>query len=184
MKIGKAISGLWNTNKNYYKTLVENRKLNVQTDCDYTELYNIVHKEAQPCFVLSTGRCGTALLTKVFEEHSGIEVHHTPTPELVYYSKYAFENQDSLSSEIKHLVDAARYDQIRSSFLLKKTFVETNNRITFFAQQLAELYPKAKFIHLIRNPIDFIKSGLARNWYSGKNPHDEGHIILNKDKEK
>ena len=72
---------------------------------DYTELYDIVHKESEPCFVLSTGRCGTALLTKIFEQHSDIDVHHTPTPELVYYSKLAHENQKSMSNEIKYLVD-------------------------------------------------------------------------------
>ena len=181
MKIGKAISGLWNANKNYFKSAVESRKINVQTEYDYTELYDIVHKESEPCFVLSTGRCGTALLTKILEGHSAIDVHHMPIPELVYFSKFAYENHKRLSKEIKYLIDAARYDQIRNSFLLKKTFIETNNRITFFASQLAELYPKAKFIHLIRNPINFIKSGVARNWYTGKNPHDEGHIILNHD---
>jgi len=184
MKIGKAISGLWNANKNYFKNAVESRKINVQTAYDYTELYDIVHKESEPCFVLSTGRCGTALLTKIFEENPDIYVYHLPTPELVYYSKFAYENYKYLSNEIKYIVDVARYDQIRNSFLLKKNFIETNNRITFFAYQLNELYPKAKFIHLIRNPFSFIKSGLARNWYTGKNLHDEGHITLNNDLEK
>jgi len=181
MKIGKTISGLLDANIKYIKGVIESRKINVRTDYDYTKLYDIVHKESQPCFVLSTGRCGTALLTKIFELHSNIDVHHTPIPELVYYSKFAYESQETLSAKIKILVDAARYDQIRNAFLLDKTYIETNNRITFFAYQLKELYPKAKFIHLIRNPINFIKSGMARNWYTGINPHDEGHIVLNKD---
>jgi len=179
MKIGRAISGLWKANTDHFKKEISKRKINVQTKYDYSELYNIVHNESQPCFVLSTGRCGTALLTKIFEEHSEIDVHHTPKPELVYYSKFAYENSKSHSNEIKHLVDAARYEQIKNAFLLEKTFVETNNRVTFFASQLADLYSNAKFIHLIRNPINFIKSGIARDWYTGKNPHDEGHIILN-----
>lgn len=184
MKISQALSGLWNANKNYFKSLVESRKINVQTAYDYNKLYEIVHRESQPCFVLSTGRCGTALLTKILQESSQIDVHHTPTPELVYYSKFAYENYKQLCSELKYIVDAARYEQIRNAFLLEKTFVETNNRITYFAYQLKELYPRAKFIHLIRHPVHFIKSGMARDWYTGKNPHDEGHIILNSDLEK
>ncbi len=74
MKIGRAISGLWKANIDHFKKEISNRKINVQTKYDYSELYNIVHNESRPCFVLSTGRCGTALLTKIFEEHS----HQTP----------------------------------------------------------------------------------------------------------
>jgi len=179
MKIKQFVKGLFYSNIQYISNEFEKRKVNTQKNHDYRHLYKIVHEKANPCFVLSTGRCGTALLTKIFKQHQGINVFHTPIPELVYYSKYAYENNEKLFKEIKYIVDAARYDQIKKSFLLNKIFIETNNRITFFANQLAELYPNAKFIHLIRNPINFIKSGIARNWYSGKNPHDEGHIILN-----
>ena len=120
MKIGKAISGLWNANIDYLKKEIESKKINVQTDYDFAKLYDIIHKESQPCFVLSTGRCGTALLTKILEQHSNIDVHHAPIPELVYYSKFAYENRNILSNEIKSLVDAARYEQVRNSFLLHK----------------------------------------------------------------
>ncbi len=176
MKIDQFIKGLFYSNIHYIKNEFEKRKVNTQQEYDYKHLHKIVHEKAKPCFVLSTGRCGTALLTKIFEQQSNVDVHHAPTPELVYYSKFAYENFKTLSNELKYIIDAARYDQIRNSFLLNKIFVETNNRITFFAYQLEKIYPKAKFIHLIRNPINFIKSGIARNWYTGKNPHDEGHI--------
>ena len=181
MKIKRFIEGMIKSNIQYIKNEFEKKQVDTQKKYDYKQLYKIVHENADPCFVLSTGRCGTALLTKIFEKHSNVDVHHEPIPELVYYSKFAYENHKNLSNEIKYLVDAARYDQIRNAFLLKKTFIETNNRITFFAYQLKELYPKANFIHLIRNPISFIKSGMARNWYTGKNPHDEGHIVMNTD---
>lgn len=178
MKIIKFFKGFIDSNIQYIKGEFEKRKINLQRDFDYRNLYEIVHKNAVPIFVLSTGRCGTALLTEIFHCYKNIDVHHEPIPELIYYSKFAYENYKTKSKEIKFVVDAARYDQIRNSFLLNKTFIETNNRITFFAYQLSELYPHANFIHLIRNPISFIKSGLARNWYTGKNSHDEGHIIL------
>ena len=123
MKIGNAISGLLKANINYFKSLIESKKINVQTKYDYTELYKIIHNESQPCFILSTGRCGTALLTKIFEQHSDIDVHHEPVPELVYYSRFAYENRKNLSNEMKYLVDAARYEQVRNAFLLNKTFI-------------------------------------------------------------
>jgi hypothetical protein len=74
------------------------------------------------------------------------------------------------------MIDAARYEYVRNAFIRNELFVETNPRITFFAHQLAALFPKAKFIHLIRHPVDFIASGMARNWYIEGRIRDEGKI--------
>lgn len=179
MNIQRIIREFVKTNIDFAKKEFEQKKINVEPGYDFRELYDRVHRDAAPCFVLSTGRCGTELLTKLFELNTGIKTYHQPIPELVYYSNYAYKNYSRKHGELKTAVDTARYELIRDSFILKKKYIETNNRITFFAYQLAELYPKARFIHLIRNPESFIKSGLRRNWYTGRNPHDEGRIELN-----
>lgn len=179
MNLQRIFRNFVQTNINFVKKEFEQKKINVDPGYDFRELYDIVHREAEPCFVLSTGRCGTELLTKLFQTNRKLRAYHTPSPELVYYSKYAYENWSTKYNELQTAVDTARYELIRNSFILNKKYVETNNRITFFAYQLAQLYPKAKFIHLIRNPISFVKSGLKRDWYTGKNPHDEGRIELN-----
>lgn len=181
MNIRKNIDLLFTANKRAINQIIRNRKLHVSASINYNNIYDEVHENAAPCFVLSTGRCGTHLLTKLLSKHKNIEVLHEPNPQLIYYSKYAFENYIDKSEELKRIVDAARYEYIRDCHILNLQYVETNNRITFFAYQLAELFPKAKFIHLVRNPIPFIKSGLNRNWYSGKNNHDEGRISLDSD---
>lgn len=179
MNIQRIIREFVKTNIDFAKKEFEQKKINVEPGYDFRELYDRVHRDAAPCFVLSTGRCGTELLTKLFELNTGIKTYHQPIPELVYYSNYAYKNYSRKHEELKTAVDTARYELIRDSFILEKKFIETNNRITFFAFQLAELYPNAQFIHLIRNPESFIKSGLGRDWYTGKNPHDEGRIELN-----
>jgi len=179
MNYKKNIDRLFTANKNAVKNIVRSRKIHTLKSVDYFNLFKEVHENASPCFVLSTGRCGTHLLTKLLSEHKKVDVYHAPSPELVYYSKYAFENADNKGEEIKRIIDAARYEYIRDSYLLEQQFVETNNRITFFALQLSLLYPESKFIHLIRDPVDFVKSGINRGWYSGSNEHDEGRIELN-----
>jgi hypothetical protein len=103
------------------------------------------------------------------------DAHHEPAPELVYFGKYAYEHPQ-LAKELSLAIDAARYELIRDAFLLGLSYVETNNRITFFAHQLAALFPKARFLHLIRKPEAFVKSGLGRNWYAGEKIQDEGRI--------
>lgn len=142
---------------------------------DFNHLYKEVRKNAAPIFVLSTGRCGTMLLTEILRSSKYLVPVHEPFPELSYHSALAFEEPQKNNGH-KAAIDTARYESIRNAYLLDKRYVETNNRITFFAYYLAELYPEAKFIHLVRNPKHFIESGVLREWYSGKNLFDEGRI--------
>jgi hypothetical protein len=161
--------------KNYLKHLKEQRQLHKLTG-NLNDLYNKVHRDAAPVFVLSTGRVGTKLFTELLNADDSVYAVHEPLPELTYHSMKAFKAPKG--AEAKVGVDVARYELIRNAFLLGKKYVETNNRITFFAHALADLYPKAKFIHLVRNPDSFVKSGAQRGWYSGENVYDEGRIKM------
>jgi hypothetical protein len=116
------------------------------------------------CFVLSTGRCGTGLITKILDKSPQLLVCHNPKPELEYVSSFIHRTSPSLES-LKLSIIAARFDFFVNSFLVGRIFIETNNRITFFAPALAQLFPNAKFIHLIRNPADFVRSGMRRKYY-------------------
>ncbi len=138
-------------------------------------IFEEVHSKVTPVFVLSTGRCGTKFIAKVLKKSERLNAFHEPVPELIYYSRYAYENQDKLR-ELKLIIDSSRFEYIMHSFLNKKIYFESNNRLTFFANQLEQLFPNAKFIHLIRNPKDFVRSGIRRNWYSGNNLWDMGRI--------
>ncbi|MBM7623041.1 sulfotransferase [Sporohalobacter salinus] len=141
------------------------------------QIYNEIHDNAKACFILSTGRCGTKLLTKIMNGADNILSYHEPMPKLIYYSKFAYENQDNLSDTLKILIDGARLEYLAYATLNNKLYFEGSNRITFFADQLSELFPKAKFIHLIRNPINFTISGLKREWYCGNDLWEMGRII-------
>ncbi|MBN4051216.1 sulfotransferase [bacterium AH-315-M05] len=176
MKISDIISELIDVNKKYFKELKQRRTISHQTKYSYDEIYQHVHDSGNICFVLSTGRCGTKLLTNIFESHPNVLAFHEPIPELIYFNKFAYENCETEHETLLKMIDIARYEYIRKAFLLEKHYVETNNGITFFAHQLAQLYPNAKFIHLIRHPLAFVRSGYSRGWYKGKIGYDESKI--------
>lgn len=173
MRFSQIVRGFFRQNRSYYEDLKKKRDIRA-TKIPPRDFYEQVHKQASPLFVLSTGRSGTMLMTRIFELCDQATVVHEPQPELEYFSRIAYENKDK-QDYISIAIDAARYEMIRDEHLLGKTYVETNNRITFFAYALAELYPNAKFIHLVRKPKGFVQSGCSRGWYEN-NFHDEGRI--------
>lgn len=182
MNIGRSIKEIWELNRAYFLRKKRRRTIN-RNISDAEGLHERVCAEHKPVFVLSPGRSGTKTLTELFRKSPEIDVHHQPFPELIRHSRTAYEEQEKKPEALKYGVDMARYESIRDAHLLGRTYVETNNRITFFALQLAELFPKSLFIHLVRKPEDFVKSGLARGWYSRASLQEEGRIRPLQDKE-
>jgi hypothetical protein len=125
--------------------------------------------------VLSTGRCGTKLLTHMLRRSSELDVSHRPVPELVYAGRLAYERPDDARDGLSLVAVATRYESVKASYLDGGQYVETNNRITFFARPLATVFESARFIHLMRHPGAFVRSGLRRRYYQGSR-HDEGRI--------
>lgn len=118
-------------------------------------------------FVLSTGRCGTAMITHILAKSPKLRVEHNPKPELEYVSSIAQRDCSTLEAK-KLAILAARFDLFfLDTFLRGKIYVETNNRISLFAPALSEIFPHAKFIHLVRDPAGFVRSGMRRGYYKG-----------------
>lgn len=173
MKKEKIIKDWISFNIRYWQDLKHRSKLHGHIE-NSDILPNKVMAHAEPIFVLSTGRVGTMLLTKLFNLKKGLHIEHEALPEMLFAGKTAYESNDISFS--KGAFMAGRYENIRDFHLKSLRYVETNNRLTFFAPAIAELFPKAKFIHLVRHPDSFISSGMQRNWYTGKSITDEGRI--------
>ncbi len=133
----------------------------------WDRLPETVFGEHEPIFVLSTGRCGTALLTKIFSHVPGVLCYHTPSPEFVYSQKSAYEEGLEKFETFKAIVSAARFELLADCAARGRRYVETNCRITFFAPHLYDLFPRARFVHLVRHPGNFVCSGVRRNYYQG-----------------
>ena len=143
-----------------------------QADCEDQNWKNV-----RPCFVLSTGRSGTLLLNNLLQSAKNVFPIHQPSPELTRPSKLAYENISTHAEIFREIFKSAREEYLLQAARRQKVFIETNNRITFFAPIIKDVFPNSVFIHLVRHPGDFVRSGIRRKWYSGEHDHDFGRII-------
>jgi len=128
-------------------------------------------------FFLSTGRVGTKTIASLLSISGSYDVYHEPRPLLYNLSKISYETPITTHS-IKLVNEAfliSRKKFINWALIKKKGYIETSPQVTFLAPFLAESFPNSKFIHLIRNPYDVVRSGMRRKWFSG-HPADETRI--------
>ena len=74
------------TNTFYKFRFFKNREI------DFGVLPNNIFNDSEPIFVLSTGRCGTKFLSKLFKIINAGLVYHEPYPKLTYASKFIYDN--------------------------------------------------------------------------------------------
>jgi hypothetical protein len=118
-----------------------------------------------PCvFVLSTGRAGTRTLAALLDRSPDIVAHHEPSPRLVRSSYEAFIEPDD-QEKWRTLVLAAREELVFEAVQGSRIYAETSNRMTYFAEALAAVFPDSKFVHLHRHPFEFVASGMRRGYY-------------------
>jgi hypothetical protein len=141
----------------------------------------------RPVFFLSTGRTGTGFFTALLNRGRGVRAWHEPDPPLTEQGRVAYELYTvdhraggtarlALDRALAQVVLAGRERLWHETHVRHRRYVETNNRITFFAPALRHLLPGARFVHVYRHPADVIRSGLRRRWYAGGTPHDPGRI--------
>ena len=129
--------------------------------------------EPSPSWCLSTGRVGTQTLAELANLSKDAVAVHEPTPKTFGLSKLSYQHEgDPISTET--LQEAVRL--LRQSLVEEsggRQFIETSPQCTFLAPTLARLFPKARFIHIVRHPASVIRSGMRRGWYAGHiaDPH-------------
>lgn len=123
---------------------------------------------------LSTGRVGSQTLEALSSRSPNVVARHEPEPKLFGLSNLAYCTEgDSDCRRI--LIEAARLCRPPVKVAGETIYLETSPQATFLAQELLDLYPQSKFIHMIRHPADVIRSGMRRGWYSG-HPNDAWRI--------
>lgn len=153
------------------------RRPSVSRSLDFDQLQSEQLTFAAPCFVLSTGRCGTRWLTELLRLSRCVWANHSHYPELIRHSRLAYEEYRKRPDVFQQIIRATRDEWIANAYRHGQIYVETNSRITFFARAIRSVYPRARFIHLVRHPGDFVRSGMSRGWYSGDQRHDLGRIV-------
>lgn len=130
-----------------------------------------------PVFILSTGRTGTKLMTKIFSHYDQIDAHHEAFPMLQYFPNYIYHNQEN-SDMLKGMFLAARMELILNAFNNYKTYIESNQCLVFYAYIISNLFKKAKFIHLIRHPGAFIRSAVMKGFHLNDSIWESGRVRM------
>lgn len=100
-------------------------------------------------FVLGSGRCGTKALVQMLQGTPNLEAHHE-------YCRYAYQREAVLYAMNflgKPLMEK-RLDEIYGSaayYSEAGQFLDSSHKLVPVADLLVEMFPDAKFIHLIRD---------------------------------
>ena len=120
-------------------------------------------EEIDALWVLSTGRCGTVTLSQLLEQSPDMVCFHEPMPRLMTHFNDAYHNPND--EFLEKLVHASRIDLMSSIKGLGYMYGEASNRTTPYAPYLKRLFPKSKFIWLMRDMDGFVPSAYHWRWY-------------------
>lgn len=166
IRAGRRIRDLVELNVQYVREWrLERRALACRDDQFYAGLRQRVYTRYPCYFVLSTGRCGTMLLTRMLRMSDQFVVYHSPQPELAVESVQAYAAGGRRSDFFAGVVTGARAEYVEAAAITDRTFIETNPKITFFARHVKRVFSGARFVHLIRDPVDFARSAVSRGYY-------------------
>lgn len=134
----------------------------------------VVSAHGKALFVLSTGRAGSLSCSRLLKLCPEVDAWCEPLDsDILYLHAIAHRcgHDEQIQAALKRGYQAARGSKVQSAWSRNLVYADTSYDQTFLAPQIAELFPNARFLHLVRNPSDVIYSGLRRGWYEG-HPND------------
>jgi hypothetical protein len=112
-------------------------------------------------FVVSTGRSGSKAIVELLNQHPTIDAYHDCFPHINSWSaEYLYNNVSSKIIE-------ERLSILFNSFSINHELVhcQSDQKLAPLIKILADLYPHAKFLWLIRNAKSFVNSSYSRGWF-------------------
>ena len=128
--------------------------------------------EKHAFFVMSTGRSGTQTLSQVLKFAQNASVWHHPQPYMIMETQSAYWGQIDTQSAFWQ----GRGHYIRQAWDQGLIHGETDHNMTPFCGAIARDIPNAKFIILVRDPREFVRSGMRRNYYRGTGAWEDGRL--------
>lgn len=112
-------------------------------------------------FVVGTGRSGSNAIAKILGRHSKVQAIHDSFIQLAEISNKKLcnkTNSEDIISEINGVVSDL-------SFIKKDKILYSDQKLSAVISELSILYPKSKFIWLIRDLESFVNSAYTRGWF-------------------
>ena len=153
-------------------------------------------------FILGSGRCGTFSFYKTLSKLNNIEAHHEFFFEPTLKIAALYQMKKISKNTVKNFLKKNHYFSIINSE--KKIWVNACNALPWISDVLIEMFPDAKFIHLIRDGKkvvssfynkfntemyrdesvkklnDYLKNQKKINFHQKRNIGDPYQLIINK----
>jgi hypothetical protein len=108
-----------------------------------------VSADTSPFFIVSSGRSGTAMLHKALSTVSGVEMHHEYMVHIV--QPLAVRRYMGWASREEALETLCATYGAAIAYSGALHWGDSSNKASWLISELAELFPDAKFVHLVRD---------------------------------
>ena len=106
-------------------------------------------KTTFPVFILGSGRSGTLQMVRMLESIVGIEAHHEYLFENILKPAVLYRMQVVTHEKVKQVLASTHVPAVHYS--TAPIWVDSSNALPWIIKPLFELFPRARFIHLIRD---------------------------------
>jgi len=137
--------------------------------------YRILWRRSGCCFILSTGRVGTASLVRLLNRCPDVGAYHEPKPKCLEHMRRSYLLRHGFLRDARQLVARSRAALIAAEDAIGRVYVEATT-LKFFAHLLAEMLPNAKFLHVHRHAGGVVRSAMRRRWFAG-HQYDKYKIV-------
>ncbi|OOE73671.1 hypothetical protein [Salinivibrio sp. ML290] len=129
-------------------------------------------------FLVTVGRSGTKSFIDYLQKYSELNAYHAPKPCLATLGSLIWDSEvDEKCAQWCYF--SAREKYLIDSYKKNIPFVDGDCKNLPLLPSLSEFFPRSKFLHITRNPVSFIVSGLNRGYFKNKDPVFWGHLKLN-----
>lgn len=107
-------------------------------------------------FILGSGRCGTFSFYKAFQGIRNIESHHEFFFEPTLRIATLYHMKKISKAKVKSFIYENHYNSIKNS--KHDVWVNSCNALPWISDILVDIFPEAKFVHLVRNGRKVVSS--------------------------